>query len=284
MTLLDMLTKQVGLDLIVAHVNHGIRSDSSEDEKLVRLFCMSHNIKLVFKKLHLGDKTSEEIARKARYKFLQLCRIKYKADAIVTAHHRDDLVETVIINLLRGTGWRGLAPFNQAGILRPLINTTKKSLISYAKKHNISWREDSTNNDQKYLRNLVRHSLIPKMQKIDRQWQSELLRQIRKQIRLRRKIETQLNVLLTSFARQELDQLVVSRYSIIALPQPVDYEFMQQIFRLQLGNSLVRELAEKAVMFAKDALPAKRLPLNATWQLRVTKTELIVEQYMPVVS
>lgn len=284
MALLDMLRRQTDLELVAAHVDHGIRGDSGEDEKLVRLFCMSHNILYTTKKLHLGARASEEMARKARYDFLQHCRIVHKADAILTAHHQDDLLETVIINLIRGTGWRGLSPFNQAGILRPLLATTKKSLISYAKKHKIIWHEDSTNIDQRYLRNYVRYNLIPTMQKNEPQWREQLLRLIRKQMRLRRTIEQLLDDCQANFVSQVSRKTIVLRHIIIMLPQPVAYELMQATFRDQLGHSLVRELAEKVILFAKTALSSKRMPLDSNWQVRATKSELIVERRPAMIS
>ena len=284
MALLSMLIEQGDLDLVVAHVNHGIRADSTDDEELVRLFCMSHNIVFVNKKLNLGSGASEEIARKARYDFLQLCRIKYSADAIITAHHQDDLLETAVINLLRGTGWRGLAPFNQPGILRPLLNMTKKSLIEYAKANHIAWHEDSTNSDQRYLRNYVRLSLIPKAQKENGQWKAELLRLIRKQIDLRRKIEAQIDLLLAEFINLGQNSATIQRHSLIMAPEHVAYELLQAAFRRQLGHSLVKDLADAVIVFAKTALPGKRMPLDAYWQVRATKAELIVEQRPHMIS
>src|SRR5688572_33061536 len=97
MVLLDVLRRQPGVDLVVAHLNHGIREDSAEDEKLIHHYTMSHNIKLVSKTLNLGAGVSEEKARQARYDFLRQCRTRFKADFIVTAQHQDDLVETAII-------------------------------------------------------------------------------------------------------------------------------------------------------------------------------------------
>jgi tRNA(Ile)-lysidine synthase len=284
MALLNMLLDRPDLQLLVAHVNHGIRSDSKRDEALVRLFCMSHNIRFVSKVLNLGANASEETARKARYEFLQHCRKSFKATAIITAHHQDDLLETAVINLLRGTGWRGIAPFGQQNVLRPLVNNTKKTLVKYAKEHSLPWREDSTNANQNYLRNYVRHSLMPAMNKIDRQWGIDLLRLIRKQLILRRKIEAKANSLLQILAQSEPNKLTIRRYFLIMLPHAVAYEIMQTIFRNLLGFSLTHDLAEQALLFAKTALPAKNMPLDSGWQLRVTKSELIVEQRARMLS
>lgn len=284
MALLDMLRRQEGVELVVAHVDHGIRPDSSEDENLVHSFCMSHNILFVSKRLHLGKHASEEVARKARYRFLQHCRNKFGAEKIITAHHQDDLIETAVINLLRGTGWRGLAPFTHSEILRPLIETTKIELRSYVKRHHVSWREDSTNTDQTYLRNYVRHTLVPYMGRVDRTWRANILRQVRKQRRLRRTIEKLVDNMWRKLAVGENGVITLPRHWLIMLPADVAYEMMQATSRQVQQQSLLHDQAEAALLFAKVAKPAKTMPLNNEWQLRVTKDQLIVERRSPVIS
>ena len=285
MVLLDLLRCRSDLSLIVAHANHGIRDDSHLDEKLVSQFCKSHNILLVSKELHLGKNTSEETARSARYNFLQHCRIEKKANAIITAHHQDDLIETVLINLLRGTGWRGLAPFtDQDNICRPFINTSKSELYAYAKKRNVPWREDSTNTDTRYLRNYVRHKLIPSFEHAEHGWREQFLRLIRSQTNLRRTITNETNTFFASAKTVHDRSVLTERYMWIMLPPAVAYELFQELFRQTLGNSLLRSQAEAALLFAKVARVAKTMPLSADWQLRATKRELIVEPRQSVVS
>ena len=109
MVLLDVVRQMPGVFVVVAHVDHGIRADSHKDRKLVASVCMSHNVQFEYTELHLGPGASEEMARTERYKFLRHIKERYTADAILTAHHSDDLTETALINLIRGTGWRGRA-------------------------------------------------------------------------------------------------------------------------------------------------------------------------------
>jgi tRNA(Ile)-lysidine synthase len=284
MALLDMLRRQSGVELVVAHVNHGIRSDSAQDEKLVHSFCMSHNILFMSTQLHLGAQASEEVARKARYNFLQHCRNKFLASKIITAHHQDDLIETVVINLLRGTGWRGLAPFGQTDILRPLIETPKSELLAYAKRHHVPWREDSTNSDQTYRRNYVRHTLVPYMNKVSGDWKIDILRRIRKQQLLRRTIEKAVDNTWQVLAVSEDGKITLPRHWLIMLPNTVAYELMQAASRQVQRQGLLRDQAEAALLFAKVAKPAKKMLLNNEWQLRVTKDKLIVERRSRVVS
>jgi tRNA(Ile)-lysidine synthetase-like protein len=155
--------KLEGALLVVAHVDHGIRLDSGKDVVFVRRLAKENGLVFELKKLNLGLTASEDTARQARYEFLFKLKEKYQASAVVTAHHQDDLIETAIINLLRGTKFAGLASMNRAGIWRPLLKVSKAEIIDYAARYKLTWREDSTNQDDKFLRNQIRHQLMPKL-------------------------------------------------------------------------------------------------------------------------
>ncbi len=164
MVLFDLLSNLPEISLVVAHFNHGIRPDSGEDEKLVAGAAAVLGLPFEAGRGELGAGTSEETARRARYEFLNMVRAKYGAGALITAHHQDDLIETAIINLLRGTGRRGIAAISSnKNVLRPLLPYSKKEISSYAKKSKLQWRDDPTNDNQDYLRNYVRHKLVSKM-------------------------------------------------------------------------------------------------------------------------
>jgi tRNA(Ile)-lysidine synthetase-like protein len=147
---------------VVAHFDHGIREDSALDAEFVRELAAENQLDFELGVVKLGKDASEATARDARYEFLRMVMKKYYADKIITAHHQDDVIESMVINMIRGTGARGLNPMNgSTDILRPLIHKTKSDLISYAKEHGLTWREDSTNADDKYLRNYVRKNVMP---------------------------------------------------------------------------------------------------------------------------
>lgn len=152
--LLDIMQKEPQHELIVAHFDHGIREDSDRDAQFVKALARKHGYHFEARREELGKEASEALARERRYLFLRDLAKKHDAQ-IVTAHHLDDLVETVAINLERGTGWRGLAALD-SDIIRPLIDTPKKELIEYAQKNGLVWREDSTNASDAYLRNRIR--------------------------------------------------------------------------------------------------------------------------------
>ncbi len=161
MVLLDILAKLPKLKLIVAHFDHGIRPDSAKDRLLAQKTAKDYGLMFVYDNGNLGPNASEAVAREARYKFLNKVKKASGARAIITAHHQDDLIETAIINVMRGTHRRGLTSLKSGQVIRPLISFPKSEILEYAKNHNVKWREDSTNQDTKYLRNYVRQKIMP---------------------------------------------------------------------------------------------------------------------------
>jgi tRNA(Ile)-lysidine synthase len=283
--LLDLLRKIPSLRVIVAHVNHGVRADSGEDEKLVAGYAKQYGLKYEVTHLHLKPNVSEAEAREKRYAFLRKLSENYNADGIVTAHHQDDLLETALLALIRGTGWRGLAPFAIDGdIKRPLLSFRKQELIAYAKQNNLLWHEDSTNADERYLRNKIRQNLVPHFNKQDPSWRGKVLELVAKQQELRSVIEKSLNEALSDLIVRSDKSITARRYSFIMLPDPVAYELLQELFRQTWGNSLLRPQTEAALLFIKVARSGKKMDLNKIWQLRVTTDKFVVAPTVTVVS
>lgn len=164
--MLDFLAhKYPAEELIVAHFNHGLRDNADLDEAFVKSLSEQYGLEYVSTKVTL-EKSSEETARKSRYEFLREVARK-NAATIYTAHHLDDLIETVTINCLRGTGWRGLAVLDAPNLRRPFLESEefyepldKNAILEYAAKRKLHFREDQTNNTDEYLRNRVREKLF----------------------------------------------------------------------------------------------------------------------------
>ncbi len=156
--LLDMIQKRIHSQIIVAHFDHGIRKESEADARFVEALAKQYQLPFQLRREELGSSASEELARNRRYEFLHKLAAEHEAK-LITAHHQDDLVETVAHNFVRGTGWRGLAVFGDTRILRPLIAKTKNELYEYALNHNLEWVEDETNRQDTYTRNRLRKQL-----------------------------------------------------------------------------------------------------------------------------
>lgn len=191
--LLDKLAKQPGLELIVAHFDHGIRDDSAADAAFVGELAKKYGLAYETEREELGRGASEELARERRYAFLRAVAAKYEA-RIVTAHHADDIIETIAINLSRGTGWRGLAVLD-SDIVRPMLAMTKQEIREYADTHQLDWHEDSTNVSDAYLRNRLRRKISEQLVEDDKR---QLWALHARQVELKRAIEQETAALLAT--------------------------------------------------------------------------------------
>lgn len=164
------LFHSTGLQFAIAHCNFQLRDkESEEDEQFVKQLALAynvpfHHIRFNTKEYVNKNKLSTQVAaRELRYEWFEKIRIENNYHSIATAHHQGDVIETFFINLIRGTGISGLRSIvpKQGNIIRPLLYTTRKEILAYAKDHQIGYREDSSNASDDYLRNKIRHHLIP---------------------------------------------------------------------------------------------------------------------------
>lgn len=241
--------------LIVAHYDHGIRHDSHLDRELVQQVARQHGLPFVYDEGNLGD-ASEADARKARYDFLHRVRTAAGAGAIITAHHQDDLLETAILNLLRGTGRRGLTSLGSTDIIRrPLLAIPKQKLIDHAKSRGIKWHEDATNADTRYRRNHVRHQLLTKFSPGHKQ---KLLAIINELERTNREIDQHLaNHLHLQPALDKLD-----RHEFIMLPHNLAREVMMAWLRRHDVRDITTQTLERLVTAAKTFQPGRQADVD----------------------
>ncbi len=207
--LLDLLAKQEGLQLIVAHFDHGVRDDSHLDAQLVEKLAAKYNLPFEVRREELGKKVSEDMARTRRYLFLNEVVNKYNAK-LITAHHADDVIETIAINLSRGTGWRGLACLD-SHIIRPMTDYYKSEIRQYASDNNLKWHEDSTNASDAYLRNRFRHQMGDMSGDIKRQ----LLALWSEQKNLKKQIDIEANKLVDINEHSRYFYIYADRLSVM---------------------------------------------------------------------
>lgn len=163
-------TLPLELHLMAVYVDHGLRPDETPEEiEQITRFCRALAITLIIKNVDVKNAvqqkklSTEEVARNLRYQALNEVRRLYKWDKIAVGHNADDQVEEFFIRLFRGSGSSGLAGMRlqQGVIIRPLLFETKKSIERYLRENNISWSSDSSNLNRKFLRNRIRHDLLP---------------------------------------------------------------------------------------------------------------------------
>lgn len=155
------------------HVNHGLRgAESEEDEHFCRALCEREGVPLTVYRADLRGRTDEASAREARYEAFRNRYSEYGADALVLAHHADDQAETFLMRLIRGAGPEGLSCMRDdeiigdLRILRPMLSIRREEIRDALRADGIPWREDESNRDTAFLRNRVRHELIPAMNRI----------------------------------------------------------------------------------------------------------------------
>ena len=259
--LLDILAHQLDFkDIVVAHFDHGIRSESCDDAIFVSELAEKYGLIFETKREELGVGASEELARERRYNFLWSVAKKYDAK-LVTAHHGDDVIETIAINLSRGTGWRGLAAMDSE-IFRPLTNNLKSDILDYAKQNNLAWREDKTNASDDYLRNRIRRQLA----KLDEDKKWQLLGLWAQQKSIKREIDEVVIDLVG-------DMPEYSREFFKNIDDSVGVECLRRI----VDARLTRPQLLRALKAIRTALPHKVYHIGDGMQLNFTPRNFTVE-------
>jgi len=175
MVLLHLISK-LNIEFAVAHCNFQLRGkESNEDEDFVKSFCEENSIQGFFQKFDTKQFAEDEklsiqlAARKLRYEWFYELLATENFDFVLTAHHLDDQLETFLINFSRGTGLYGLGgiPSQNDKIVRPLLIFSRAEIEIFAKENHLKWREDSSNASDKYVRNKIRHQLVPVLKELN---------------------------------------------------------------------------------------------------------------------
>lgn len=175
MALLHYLMKHTNTKIICAHINHNVRKESKEEEEFLKNYCLNNNIIFEVMKIDkYNGKNFEAEAREKRYDFYYKLLKKYNCKYLFLAHHGDDLIETILMKIARGSNLEGYAGIkkislfkNEYYIVRPLLNYTKSDILDYLKNNNIKYYIDKTNADTTYTRNRYRKYILPFLKEED---------------------------------------------------------------------------------------------------------------------
>lgn len=169
LNLLSTVKKEKILKLICAHVNHKLRKESDDEAEMVKKYCEQNNIIFEYMTIDEYKGNTENYAREKRYEFFEKLIKKYASPYLLTAHHGDDLTETIMMRLIRGSSLKGYAGFSEITekngykIMRPLITKTKEELLKYATVNHIPYAIDKTNDSDVFTRNRIRKYILPKL-------------------------------------------------------------------------------------------------------------------------
>ncbi len=186
MVMLHLFTN-AGFPFAVAHCNFGLRgNDSDGDEQFVAGYCDRHNLAFYVQKFNTTDYAQQEgisiemAARDLRYEWFNSLLDQHKYDFLATAHHQDDVIETFLINLSRGSGIKGLSGIQPKSgkIIRPMLFTNRAEILGYCQQMSIAFRTDSSNQDTIYKRNLIRQEIIPLLEQVNPAFRRNTLKTI----------------------------------------------------------------------------------------------------------
>jgi tRNA(Ile)-lysidine synthase len=255
------------INYIVAHFDHGIRADSLEDARFVEGLAKSYGLEFVTVRAELGSNASEELARDARYEFLFDAADRYDAVSIVSAHHLDDMVGSMAINIIRGTSWRGVSVLARRNVERPLLamKLRKSDIYSYALKNRLEWVEDHTNSNMDILRNSLRANIHD----LDNSKVEKLYKLRDEQISVSKKLDSIASELLQSFGDK--------RYPYIAIDQKIANELLRYKVQQDAGKRPTRIDADRLLLAIKTMRPGKNILLADRVIVRFLADSFVVE-------
>ncbi len=239
------LARKHDFRLHIAHVNYRLRGkDSDCDEAFVKTLATQYDIPCtVFCPPKTSFAKSEESYRDLRYHFFETLRQEKNYDHIVVAHHRDDQAETFLLRLLRGSGMTGLRAMRPKNnfIIRPLLDVTRADILQYLKERKISYRIDTSNTDRKFLRNRVRHDLIPLL---ERKYQPNIKKILADTATLLAHDYALLETRALSSSQKSNDPLTFSVQALLSIP----HALLCQKLRLLLKPFFLKKSPPKGVI------------------------------------
>jgi tRNA(Ile)-lysidine synthase len=229
--ILRELAPTFSLALYVLHVDHGLREESVRDAEFVQALGVRLEVPVVVERVEVGPGSVEAAARDARYAALEAWADRLGADRIAIGHSADDQAETVLMRLLDGAGVRGLAgiPPRRGRVIRPLIETRRHVLREALTAAGLNWVEDETNRDPKFLRNRIRHELLPLLAA---SYATDVVPSLARAARRARETVDALDRAATDalerLATEEDGALTLPRGALAALPSPLAAETLRQ--------------------------------------------------------
>ncbi len=258
-TVLVHILKQLNYNFTIAHCNFNLRGEESlKDQEFVKELTKKYKVTAYFKKFdtikyaNVNKISIQMAARELRYTWLKSLFVEHEYNKIATAHHHNDNIETILFNLIKGTGikgLRGILPkmdlnYKNTFIIRPLLFATKKEILDYANNNNLSWREDSSNKKNDYHRNLIRNKLIPIMKSINPNLEDTFKRNIERFANLEsfvkkcsKAVKVQNNNNIVALQKSDLNDISILEQ--VLAPYGFSYTQCKDIISAKVGSCFV---------------------------------------------
>jgi tRNA(Ile)-lysidine synthase len=284
--LLNAIANDLGLKLVVAHVDHGILSDSRTVGRSVKTLAEKYGLPFESTALHLGPEASETEARRARYAWLREVQRRRGAKYLVTAHHEDDQVETIVLRALRGSapaGLAGIAARGRGGLVRPLLPFTRPELVEYATARGLPSHDDPANRDPRHLRSWVRATLLPLLnERLGPRLRHDLLAQGRHAASDRRAWDRMLEQLPELALETHESAFAVARAVLGGYDNALSVALLRAAAR-RVGLALGPQRARRIVALAQRP-SGRRLSLGDGWVAEVAFDRLSVARAATTVN
>lgn len=268
------LRKKLQIEIEVAHLDHGLRNSSKRDAEFVKELVLSLGLKYHGKSLKKPENkiNLEEWGRKERYKFFNSLLEKRGLDFVVTAHTADDVAETFLIRLLSNKELKSIEAIGEQGCrLRPLLMVTKQQIYDYLQREQLSYVEDETNKDTSFLRNRIRHNLIPLLaSEYDRRIVETLAERAfntAEDIAYLYRVIQPINELISKHTFGNKSWLRTARLELVKLSDVLAWRLVELLFKPKLGFNLGRSHSEAALRVLSGEAVAAQLPTG--WRLQL---------------
>ena len=286
----------LGYNFDLAHCNFNLRGqESNDDEIFVKVLSEKYNLKLHVKNFNTQKYSNERkisfqmAARELRYKWFEKLKLEEQAKYIILGHHSDDDIETYFINLLRGTGIKGLLgiPIKKDYFIRPLINISRLDIEQYISINKLEYRDDSSNNSLKYLRNKIRHKLLPLLHEINPNFKQTVLNEKKflkdtyciynQQIEyIRKKIFSYKNQVV-EIDKNKLLKLNPLNHYLFALLSPYgffDYDKINKALRSQSGKQFFSDTHQLLIDRKSLIIKEKKILFDAEFSIPIETIEI----------
>ena len=246
MALLNYLQTHTKNPLVVAHINHNVRKQSQEEEQYLKKYFQDNNIIFECHKIEKYTQNNfENEARTKRYQFYEQILHKYNSKYLFLAHHGDDLIETILMKIVRGSNLEGYAGIKKVSkqkdyyIIRPFLEYTKDDLLNYNQKHHIKYYLDITNKDTTYTRNRYRKNFLPLLKKEDKNVHKKFLKYSETLLEYNNYVNDEVNNLLPHIYKDNI--LLLAKITTIHpfLLKNIIYKILSTIYNNQ--NNIITE-------------------------------------------
>ena len=284
MALLHYLIHNTKNKIICCHINHNVRKESKEEEKYLKNYCQKQNIPFeVYKIEKYGENNFENEARIKRYNFYEQTLKKYNSHYLFLAHHGDDLIETIIMKINRGSNLEGYAGIKEISkqkdytIIRPFLSYTKEDLLDYNERNNIEYFIDKTNLDTTYTRNRIRANILPILKNENKDIHKQFLKYSKVLLEYNTYIEEVIKEKENSIYKDNILDLNLFKKEKTFIQKNVLYHILNNTYQ-NIPNIITDNHINNILKIINSPTPNLSVDLPKNKQARKTYNKLIIKE------